>query len=140
MQLATERLEQIEQFIKGRLHARVSELSRHFGVSEPTIRRDLHRLEEMGRVRREHGGASAVTLELQQAPVMHRISEQAEEKRRIGGATAQLVQDGETIFLGSGTTTLEVARQLYGKKGLTVITNALNIANQLADNEHITLI
>lgn len=140
MQLATERLEQIEQFIKTRRHARVSELSRQFGVSEPTIRRDLHRLEKMGRVRREHGGASVVRQDPPEVPVVHRLAEQSEEKRCIGEAAAQLVHDGETIFLGSGTTTLEVARCLHGKKGLTVITNALNIANQLANSEEITVI
>jgi DeoR/GlpR family transcriptional regulator of sugar metabolism len=140
MQLAAERLEQIAHFIKTHQHVRVSELSKHFGVSEPTIRRDLQRLEEMGQVRREHGGASSLKSSLPEEPVVQRVTERVEEKQRIGERAAQLVQDGETIFLGSGTTTQEVARYLHGKKQLTVITNALNIANQLAQDEEITLI
>src|SRR5947209_6877490 len=140
MQLTIERQQQIEHLIKERRHVRVIELSKHFGVSEPTIRRDLQKLEQMGRVRRAHGGAIAAQQATPELPIVQRIVECAEEKRRIGQAAAQLVQDGETIFLGSGTTTLEVARHLEGKKNLTVITNALNIANQLADNANITLI
>ncbi len=140
MQLTTERLQQIEHIIAERQHVRVTELSEHLGVSEPTIRRDLQKLEAMGRVRRAHGGATAVEQAMPEPPVLQRIAECTQEKRRIGQAAAQLVQDGETIFLGSGTTTLEVARHLDGKKRLTVITNALTIANQLVGNEEITLI
>lgn len=140
MQLAIERLRQMEHVIQARQQVRVIELSEMFGVSEPTIRRDLQKLEEMGRARREHGGAIAVTHERPESPVIHRMTECAEEKRRIGAATAALIHDGETIFLGSGTTTQEVARNLIGKRDLTVITNALTIANLLADNADITLI
>lgn len=140
MQLANERLQQIEHLIKERQHIRVAELSETLGVSEPTIRRDLQKLETMGRVRREHGGAIAIEESAPELPVLLRVAECAEEKRRIGQAVAQLIRDGETIFLGSGTTTLEVARALDDKKSLTVITNALTIATQLASNPNINVI
>jgi DeoR/GlpR family transcriptional regulator of sugar metabolism len=140
MQFSTERLQRIEHLLKEQRHVRVAELSQYLGVSEPTVRRDLQRLEKEGRLRREHGGAVAVPQATPELPVMYRVTECAGEKERIGRATAQLVQDGETIFLGSGTTTLEVARHLEGKKNLTVITNALTIANQLANNNDINLI
>src|SRR5215469_16838573 len=104
MQLANERLQQIEHIIRERQHIRVAELSEILGVSEPTIRRDLQKLEAMGRVQREHGGAMVMEETAPELPVMLRVAECAEEKRRIGQAAAQLVQDGETIFLGSGTT------------------------------------
>jgi DeoR/GlpR family transcriptional regulator of sugar metabolism len=140
MQLTAERLQQIEHLIKERQHVRVVELSEYFGVSEPTIRRDLQKLEEMGRVRRAHGGAIAAEPATPEPPIVQRMVEYAEEKRRIGQAAAQLVRNSETIFLGSGTTTLEVARHLEGKKNVTVITNALTIANQLAGNANVTLV
>lgn len=140
MQLTAERLQQIEHILKERQHMRVAELSQYLGVSEPTIRRDLQKLEEMGRVKREHGGASALRQAFPEPPIGYRVTECAAEKRRIGRAAAQLVNNGETIFLGSGTTTLEVARHLDGKKNLTIITNALTIANQLASNSEINLI
>ncbi|MBC7225596.1 MAG: DeoR/GlpR transcriptional regulator, partial [Anaerolineae bacterium] len=87
-----------------------------------------------------HGGAIALERAAPEPPVVLRMAECQEEKARIGRAAAELVRDGETIFLGSGTTTLEVARNLGHKKDLTVITNALNIANQLAGQEQITVI
>ncbi len=140
MQLTTERLQRIEHFIKEHRHVRVAELSQYLGVSEPTIRRDLQKLEKEGRLRREHGGAVAVPQATPEPPIMYRVTECAEEKQRIGRAAAQLVKDGETVFLGSGTTMLEVARNLEGKKNLTVVTNALTIANQLASNNDINVI
>jgi DeoR/GlpR family transcriptional regulator of sugar metabolism len=140
MQLVTERLQRIEHIIRERQYVRVTELSEHLGVSEPTIRRDLQKLEALGRLRREHGGAMAVEQATPEPPIRQRTGECVEEKRRIGQVAANLVQDGETIFLGSGTTALEVARHLDGKKNLTIITNAVTIANQLAGNTEITLV
>jgi len=140
MLLNTGRRQQIAQFVKERKQATVAELSEHFDVSEATIRRDLEKLDSEGEIRRAHGGAVAVERAAPEPPVVHRMVENEEEKRRIGRAAAQLVQDGEVIFLGSGTTTLEVARNLDDKENLTVITNALNIANQLADKQNISMI
>src|SRR6266571_2890640 len=119
MQLANERLQQIEHIIRERQHIRVAELSEHLGVSEPTVRRDLQKLEAIGRVRREHGGARIVEKATPELPITLRIAECTEEKRQIGQAAAQLIKDGETIFLGSGTTTLEIVRHLEDKKNLT---------------------
>lgn len=140
MLLNTERQHQIAQFIREHKRATVAELSEHFGVSEATIRRDLEKLDGQGEIQRAHGGAVAVEQAAPEPPVVHRMAENEEEKRRIGQAAAQLVQDGDVIFLGSGTTTLEVARNLDSKENLTVITNALNIANQLAGKQNITVI
>ena len=71
---------------------------------------------------------------------MQRTAEQTSEKVRIGQAAADLIADGETVFLSSGTTVLEVARQLRGKRNLTVITNSLLVLNELADVPDITVI
>ena len=131
-----ERQELMLQFIQEHKRATVDELMEHFSVSAATVRRDLDALEKQGLVRRFRGGAM-----LEQAPpelpALQRAAEQAEEKARIGKAAAHLVADGETIFLGSGTTVLEVAKNLHGKKGLTVITNSLLVVNELAHDEEI---
>ena len=140
MLLNTERQQQIAQFIRQHKRATVVELSERFDVSEATIRRDLEKLDSEGEIQRAHGGAVAVERAAPEPPVVHRMVENEEEKRRIGRAAAQLVQDGDVIFLGSGTTTLEVARNLDDKKNLTVITNALNVVNQLAGKQNITVI
>jgi DeoR/GlpR family transcriptional regulator of sugar metabolism len=139
-QLSIERQDQIENFIRENRRATVGELSQYFKVSEPTIRRDLDKLVSTGKVRRAHGGAVALEKVTPEPPILQRMHDSAQEKSRIGAAAAQLVNDGETIFLGSGTTTLEVARNLEGKNNLTVITNSLSIAGLLANYENITII
>lgn len=140
MALSADRQQQIASFIQEHRRATVEQLSEAFGVSEATIRRDLEKLDSVGEVRRAHGGAVAPARAAPEPPVVRRLAEFEEEKRRIGYAAAQLIEDGETIFLGSGTTTLEVARQLGTKRDLKVITNALNVAHLLASHEHITVI
>jgi len=138
--LKSERQQRILQLVQENAQATVAELSRHFGVSEATVRRDLEELSENGHLRRTHGGALRAEQAAPEPPVYQRTTEQAEEKRRIGQAAAERVADGETVFIGSGTTTLEVARALVGKRHITVITNALNVANVLAGDPNITLI
>lgn len=138
--LREERKRKISEFIKENKKATVAELSKLFGVSESTIRRDLEALDEQGVIQRAHGGAVVVERAAPEPPIIQRIAENEEEKRRIGRAVAELVRDGETVFLGSGTTTLEVARSLVEKDNLTVITNALNIANFFAGKSNITVI
>jgi len=138
--LREERKRKISQFIKENKKATVPELSKLFGVSESTIRRDLEELDEQGVIQRAHGGAVVIERAAPEPPIIQRMTENKEEKRRIGRAAAQLVREGETVFLGSGTTTLEVARNLLERNNLTVITNALNIANLFAANPNITVI
>jgi DeoR/GlpR family transcriptional regulator of sugar metabolism len=135
-----ERQEQLRDFVMRHQRATVAEISARFSVSLATVRRDLEVLAERGEIERFHGGAKAVPQAPPEAPLLQRSPEQAEEKRRIGRATAELIQDGETVFLGSGTTVLEVARRLRERRDLTVITNSLLVVNALADLSHITVV
>lgn len=118
----------------------VPELSGQFDVSEATIRRDLEELDEQGWIQRTHGGAVRVERAAKEPPMLQRVQEGREEKIRIGQAAASLVQDGETIFLGSGTTVLEIARHLPRDFHLTVITNSLPVVNDLTGYPNIVLI
>ncbi len=136
---SVERRQQIIRFLQTQKRSTVDELIRHFRVSPATIRRDLDALEKQGKIRRFRGGAMLGQAP-PELPALQRAKEQAEEKARIGKAAAQLVEDGDTIFLGSGTTVLEVARHLHGKEGLTVITNSLLVVNELAHDEAIETI
>ena len=138
--LREERKRKISQFIKENKKATVTELSELFGVSESTIRRDLEVLDEQGVIQRAHGGAVVIERAAPEPPIIQRVVENEEVKRKIGRAAAELVRDGETVFVGSGTTTLEVARNLVERDNLTVITNALNIANFFAGKSNITVI
>jgi DeoR/GlpR family transcriptional regulator of sugar metabolism len=135
-----ERQEQVLHFIEQRQRVAVADICERFAVSVATARRDLEALAARGDVRRVHGGALAVRRAPPELPALQRADEQADAKRRIGQAAAAQVVDGETIFLSSGTTALEVARNLRDRAKLTVITNSLLIINALADAPQITLV
>jgi DeoR family transcriptional regulator of aga operon len=117
----------------------VSDLSGELGVSAATIRRDLELLEEQRLLTRTHGGAVAhgVTYEL---PLRYKGARHQEEKRRIARAAAELVAEGAAVGLTGGTTTTEVAKALVDRSRLTVVTNALNIASELAVRPNLKLV
>lgn len=135
-----ERQNQILQFIARSQRISITEICENFSVSEATARRDLETLAAEGKIQRVHGGAIALTQTPPEQPILQRQDEQTNEKLRIGQAAAALVQDGETVFLGSGTTVLEAARTLRGRRNLTVITNSLPVVNALAGADGLTLI
>lgn len=123
---------------QGRLS--VTEIVEQFKVSVATARRDLETLAEQGKIQRVHGGALPIKQAPPELPILQREQEQSLEKQRIGRAAAALVRDGETIFLGSGTTVLEVARNLRSRQNLTVLTNSLPVMNALSGQPGITLV
>ena len=135
-----ERQKQILSLLSRQGRLSVSEIVEQFSVSEATARRDLESLASDGKVQRVHGGAIAVDQAPPELPILERENEQADEKVRIGRVTAELIGEKETVFLGSGTTVLEVARNLRDRKNLTVITNSLPVLNALAGLKEITVI
>jgi DeoR family transcriptional regulator of aga operon len=135
-----ERQEQIYALIENEQRISVAQICKSFGVSEATARRDLETLADLGRIQRVHGGAIRLRQAPPERPIFERSLVQAEEKRRIGLIAATLINDGETVFLGSGSTVYEIARKIHDKKDLTVVTNSLLVINELADKEDITII
>ncbi|MFO7633989.1 MAG: DeoR/GlpR family DNA-binding transcription regulator [Caldilinea sp.] len=127
-----ERQRLLLDWIERRQRVSVPEIIERFAVSPATARRDLEALATEGKVRRVHGGAIAVRRAPPEPPVLQRALEQADEKKRIAVATASLVADGETLFLSSGTTVMEVAHLLRERHNLTVFTNSLLVVNVLA--------
>jgi len=134
---ASYRSEQILQELLRHGEVSVDSLAKHFNVSAATIRRDLSELERQGLLRRIHGGAGPVAPMLYE-PFRHLSSFQeqeekcAAEKRQIGLTAASLISDGETIAIGAGTTTTQLARCIRHRKGITILTNAINIAMELS--------
>jgi len=135
-----ERQKQILSLLGRQGRLSVAEIVEQFSISEATARRDLETLTSQGKVQRVHGGVIALEQAPPELPILERKNEQAEEKERIGQAAASLVDDKETIFLGSGTTVLEVARNLRGRRQLTIVTNSLPVLNMLAGQKEITVI
>jgi DeoR/GlpR family transcriptional regulator of sugar metabolism len=130
-----ERQTQLLDRLRTHGRASVAELAHGMGVTSSTIRRDLRRLERDGRLLRTYGGAAI----RETIPLVNEVDPALEAKRRIASAAAGLVEDGETIVISSGSTALEFARRL-GDRRLTVITNALDVANVLLDQPGIELI
>ncbi len=124
----------------------IEALVEQVGTSAPSIRRDLTRLEQRGLVRRTHGGVTLVEPLLYE-PFRHDTSFQAREvrcadaKRRIGLAAAEMICEKETIGLTAGTTTTQIGRALRHRRGISVVTNALNIGMELCNQPaiHTTL-
>jgi DeoR family transcriptional regulator of aga operon len=135
-----ERQKQILSLLSQQGRLSVAEIVTQFSISEATARRDLETLASQGKALRVHGGVIAVEQAPPELPILEREKEQADEKSRIGRVAAGLVGNYETVFLGSGTTVLEIARHLRDHKNLTVITNSLPVLNILAGQKDITVV
>jgi len=130
--LKEERQHQILEALQDHRQVTVAELSQRFDISEVTVRRDLRELATRGAVRRAYGGAMAPMAAADEPPVVQRMARAADEKAAIGRAAAELVADGQSVFIGSGSTTVYLAQHLVGRQNLTVVTNALTVASELA--------
>jgi len=135
-----ERKEEIRQLVYETGGVTTAELCARFGVSEATIRRDLEDLDATGALQRVHGGAVRHSSLAPEPPILQRTREQTAVKDQIGRAAAELITDGETVFLGSGSTVLAVAKHLKERRNLTVISNSLPAINLLVDAPQITVI
>ena len=127
-----ERLSLILEELSARGSVGVAEIAAKLGCSTASVRRDLQMLERQRLLSRTHGGAIAGSM-VYELPLRYRGGRHREEKRRIAEAAAARVDESVvTVGLTGGTTTTEVARRLVDRQGLTVVTNALNIAAELA--------
>ena len=134
-----DRQKRIASLIRERGVVRASELTDLFGVTDETIRRDLAHLAEAGIVRRLHGGAVAERTR-EESSFERRRREHHAEKIAIARAAAAYVADGSTIIIDSGTTTVQLARELRDRHDLVVVTNAVTNAVELMDNPDITVV
>jgi DeoR/GlpR family transcriptional regulator of sugar metabolism len=134
---ARERQDEIARLIADNGRARVSDLSERFGVSAVTIRKDQDRLV------RTHGGAIAPRGAGPEPAFAIRERLQRDEKTRMGAAAAARVNDGESIALDASTSAMSIARHLKGSRtwhGLTVITNSIRVASELAGQQGVTVL
>jgi DeoR/GlpR family transcriptional regulator of sugar metabolism len=141
---APERQEQIAKMVADAGRVRVADLATTFGVSPVTIRKDLLVLEGEGRLVRTHGGGIAPRSTSRPEPAFEvRERLQRDEKWRIGAAAAALVEDGDSIVFDASTTALYMARHLKERGAwhqLTVVTNSIRIALELAGQVGITVL
>ncbi len=135
-----ERRTQILEKLEAEGQLDVISLSKELGVSEVTIRNDLNWLEQKNMLIRARGGAIRVERVAAEFSLSEKNKLHYQEKLRIGKAAAALIESGDTIILDSGTTTMEINNHLPNTGALTVITNALNIANKLVEHELVNVI
>src|SRR5438477_3917258 len=111
----------------------VGDLARHFDTSQAPLRTDLEVLDAQGSVHRTHGGALPAHEGALEAPTLREKEKlHRDEKLHIAAAAARLVSEGQVVILDSGTTTTAIARALRSFRNLTIVTNAVNIAAELA--------
>jgi DeoR family transcriptional regulator, fructose operon transcriptional repressor len=137
--LPAERRQRVFEMVLARHTVAVTELAELFDVSSMTIRRDLQALEEQGLVEAVHGGARSSLQSPFELSFAQRELVNAEAKRAIGRLAASLVSDGEAIALDASTTTVQVARNLAGRR-VTVVTNGIKAAAELGHRPGIDVI
>ncbi|MBQ7363803.1 MAG: DeoR/GlpR transcriptional regulator [Clostridia bacterium] len=127
--LSTEkRREDILAEIHSKGKVRVSELSKRYGISEVSIRKDLEHLEMQGQLSRVHGGAVGIGRLYVSMDLTERFKTNSGSKKRLAKAIAALIEDNDTIIMNSGTTLSYVLHALEGKKNITIVTNSVQNA------------
>ncbi|KQQ28517.1 MULTISPECIES: DeoR/GlpR family DNA-binding transcription regulator [unclassified Frondihabitans] len=143
-----QRLNELLELVSERGNVTIAQIGEALGISAATARRDLATLAEQRLVTRTHGGASSLGSGYE-LPLQYKIARQAEAKMTIARAAAALVSVSDSVGLNGGTTTSEVARELGrsdrlvrsdGDFGVTIVTNALNIAYELSVRSHVKIV
>jgi DeoR/GlpR family transcriptional regulator of sugar metabolism len=124
------RTEKIFERVRAAKLVKLSELSSEFGVSMPTIRKDIDELQRLGHVERVHGNVRLKSAHGETARVTpgSAILPTSKEKALIGRKAASLIENGDAVILDCGATTTELAKNLIDRQNLRIVTNALNIA------------
>ena len=138
--LAAKRKKHIIDFVTKHKMASVPQLAAEFQVHEATIRRDLAEIEKEGHLRRIHGGVVLEEGVSSEPSFSERSTERIKEKREIGKIAASYIKEGDNIILDSGTTTLQIARNIMHLRNITVITNDINIASELRNCKGINVL
>jgi DeoR/GlpR family transcriptional regulator of sugar metabolism len=135
-----ERRQQILKRLDSDGRVSVLELSRQLGVSEVTIRADLQALADRKLIVRTHGGAIPASEGRYEIALALRRQKQVQQKSRIGRAAAEIITDGDAIFLDSSSTALAIVQHLQNHRQLTVVTNSLTVAHELRDAPGVTVV
>ncbi|QAA30227.1 DeoR/GlpR family DNA-binding transcription regulator [Clostridium manihotivorum] len=137
---AEERQQKILDILNSKSSIKVMDIAELLNVSESTIRRDLQELEEKNLLMRTHGGAVGIYNRTNFEPsFVDKQDEKIDQKISIAEVASMMIEDGDTIILDSGTTTLEIAKRIRSRN-ITVITNSIDIASELSNKEGIEII
>lgn len=129
------RRDEITKMVLGEGEIKVKDLANHFKVSMETIRKDLNYLDECGMVSKTHGGAKAIN-DYYWLPVDVKLQDHVDEKRCVARKALDLIEDNSVIFLDGGSTTIQLAKLLRVKKGVTVVTNSITVADIVLESSN----
>ncbi len=132
----SERKQRILEYITQKPQITVAELSEVFGVSAVTIRKDLNELSRRGEIKRTYGGAMGIGMSQKEEGEDEKETVNIERKREIAEKAVRFIEEGNSLIIDAGSTTQELAKLIVEKKirGLTIITNAFNIADVFREN------
>ena len=140
--LKAERIKEITEILEEKGSVNVRDLSNHFNVTMMTIRRDLDEMDSQNYINRTHGGAIYQIShdKRNELPTLDRMQLMKQEKTRVAKRAAQLINKDDTVFLGSGTTTLFIAKEIADRDDISIVSNSLTILNELATNSKMNII
>lgn len=133
-----QRQKDILKYVNDNMKVTLQELMTRYSMSEQTIRNDIRTLHEQGNVRRVHGGVESLQ-QTHENPYSNRIRKNYELKNIVGAQAAKLLQPNDTIFLDAGTSILAMIEYIPHDFSMTVVTNALHIAQRLASFPNIQI-
>jgi DeoR family transcriptional regulator, fructose operon transcriptional repressor len=131
--IPAQRRERIQEYLALHKIARTVDLCNILDASEATVRRDLEWLEQDGILERTHGGAILSQRMIFEPEYRQRAQHHPEEKRGIGAVAASLIEEGDIVFINSGTTTTQVIHQIRSDAEITIFTNNLNAALEMGE-------
>lgn len=131
--IPAQRRERIQDYLAVHQIARITDLCALLDTSEATIRRDLEWLEAEGLLERTHGGAIINQRLTAEPEYLQRVQKNPDEKRTIGALAASLIEDGDIVFINSGTTTSQVIHHIRPDAGISIFTNNLNAALEIGE-------
>ena len=131
--IPAQRRERIQEYLAIHQIARTADLCELLETSEATVRRDLEWLEQKGILERTHGGAILSQRMISEQEYQQRMQQHPEEKRRIGELAASLIEEGDILFINSGTTVTQVLSQIRKDARISIFTNNLNAALELGE-------
>jgi len=114
----------------------ISEFMGEFDISIETVRRDLSILEKQNKIEKVYGGAKIKAVTFSESSMENRMTNNLVQKESIGKKCSEFINNGDCIFIDSGSTTFHIAKQIIDKKNLTIITNSIPVLNALINTEH----
>lgn len=138
--LPEERRTKILELLEKERGVKVSDLVRIFNVTGATIRRDLETLEKEGLLKRTHGGAVLPHSFSFEPLYTTKKRQNLKEKMAIGKKAAELIEDGDSVFIETGSTTLQIAKNIKNKHDVTVVTNSIEVARELINARGVEVI